>query len=438
MSKRLITAFLLPRLGTSSSIILDGVQMRNCARYCLVLTASFAILFGACTRPSPPSGYSATSSEKTAVVKRGSFRRTIRLTGGVRAVESYTVLAPRLSGQMMGTGNMVITGIVRNGVSVRKGDILVELDRQNQEKNILDRQAEYDGLVQQIRRKQADQLAARSADETELKSAEVDIRIAQVEMRKNEVIPVYQAEINKANLAESEAQLNQLKETFALKRQAETADLRILEIQRDRAKSAVEYAQGNVEKMTIRSPMDGLVVLTPLSKGTRMVDPQEGDEVRTGGNIMLVVNPSAMQVLARVNQVDIENVRIGQSAEIRLDAYPDLLFPGKVENISAIVIAGSGSKRIRHFSATISIRGANPRLLPDLTASVDVPVQSLENVLMLPRSAIIHEKGQTAVQVMLNGKLERRLVKIGAMNESDAVIESGLQEGVAVSLDPQL
>ena len=370
-------------------------------------------------------------------VKRGNFRRTIRLTGGVRAVESYTVLAPRLSGQMMGSGNMVITGIVRNGVSVRKGDILVEFDRQNQEKNILDRQAEYDGLVQQIRRKQADQLAARIADETELKSAEVDIRIAQVEMRKNEVIPAYQAEINKANLAESEAQLKQLKETFALKRQAEAADLRILEIQRDRAKRAVEYAQGNVEKMTIRSPMDGLVVLTPLSKGTRMVDPQEGDEVRTGGNIMLVVNPSAMQVLARVNQVDIEKVRIGQSAEIRLDAYPDLLFPGKVENISAIVIPGSGSKRIRHFSATISIRGANPRLLPDLTASVDVPVQSLENVLMLPRSAIIREKGQAAVKVISNGKPERRPVKIGPMNESDAVIESGLQEGVVVFLDPQ-
>jgi HlyD family secretion protein len=339
---------------------------------------------------------------------------------------------------MTGTGNMVITSIVRNGVSVRKGDILVELDRQNQEKNILDRQAEYDGLVQQIRRKQADQLAARSADETELKSAEVDIRIAQVEMRKNDVIPAYQEEINKANLAESEAQLNQLKETFALKRQAEAADLRILEIQRDRAKRAVEYAQSNVEKMTIRSPMNGLVVLTPLSKGTRMVDPQEGDEVRTGGNIMLVVNPSAMQVMARVNQVDIENVRIGQSAEIRLDAYPDLLFPGKVENISALVIPGSSSKRIRHFSATVSIRGANPRLLPDLTASVDVPVQSLANVLMLPRSAIVHDKGEAVVKVLSNGKPERRPVKIGAMNESDVVIESGLQEGVVVSLDPQL
>ena len=411
--------------------------MRNCARRWLVLAAAFAIVVSACTQPSPRSGYSAATSPGTVAVKRGNFRRTVRLTGGVRAVESYTVLAPRLSGQMMGSGNMVITGIVRNGVSVRKGDILVEFDRQNQEKNILDRQAEYDGLVQQIRRKQADQLAARITDETELKSAEVDIRIAQVEMRKNEVIPAYQAEINKSNLAESEAQLKQLKETFALKRQAEAADLRVLEIQRDRAKRAVEYAQGNVEKMTIRSPMDGLVVLTPLSKGTRMVDPQEGDEVRTGGNIMLVVNPSAMQVLARVNQVDIEKVRVGQSAEIRLDAYPDMFFPGKVENISALVVPGSGSKRIRYFSATISIRGANPRLLPDLTASVDIPAQSLDNVLMLPRSAIIRENGQAAVMVILNGKPERRPVKVGPMNDCDAVIESGLQEGTLVSLTPQ-
>jgi HlyD family secretion protein len=406
--------------------------MCNCARHCFVLATVLAIFSSACTQPAPRSSYSFADPKETVSVKRGNFRHTIRLNGGVRAVESYSVLAPRLSGQMMGTGNMVITAIVRNGVSVRKGDILVEFDRQNQEKNILDRQAENDGLAQQIRRKQADQLAARITDETELKSAEVDIRIAQVEMRKNDVIPAYQAEINNANLAEAEAQLKQVKETFALKRQAETADLRILEIQRDRAKRAMEYAQGNVEKMTIRSPMNGLVVLTPLSKGTRMVDPQEGDEVRTGGNVMLVVNPSAMQVLARVNQVDIEKVRVGQSAEIRLDAYPDLIFPGKVENISAIVIPGSGSKRIRHFSATVSIRGANPRLLPDLTASVDIPVRSLDNVLMLPRNAIIRENGQAAVDVISNGKSERRPVKIGPMNDYDAVIESGLQEGAVV------
>jgi HlyD family secretion protein len=411
--------------------------MRACARFWLVPAAVFAVFCSGCTQSTPREGYSAANLQDTVAVKRGNWRRAVRLTGGVRAVESYAVTAPRLTGQMMGTGNMVITSIVRNGVTVRKGDILVEFDRQNQAKNILDRQAEYDGLVQQIRRKQADQLAARSADETELKSAEVDIRIAQVEMRKNEVIPAFQAEINKANLAEAEAQLKQLKETFALKRQAEAADLRILEIQRDRAKKAGEHAEGNVEQMTVQSPMDGLVVLTPLSKGTRMVDPQEGDEVRSGGNVMLVVNPSSMQVLARVNQVDIEKVRVGQSAEIRLDAYPDLSFRGRVENISAIVIPGSNSKRIRYCSATISIRGTDRRLLPDLTASVDITVQSLDNVLMLPRSAILWEDGQAAVEVVSNGKQEHRPVKIGEMNDYDAVIESGLKEGEVVARNPQ-
>jgi len=406
-------------------------------RYRLIIAAVLSALgMTACSRVSPSTPLHDENHPGTAVVKRGSFRRTLRLTGTVRAVESYNVLAPRLSGQMMGSGNMVITKVVRNGITIRKGDVLVEFDRQSQEKNILDRQAEYDGLVQQIRKKQADQLAAKIADETELKAAEVDVKIALVEMRKNDVIPKYQAEINKTNLAEAEAQLKQLKETFALKRQAEAADLRILEIQRDRAKKAVDYAQGNVEKMTVRSPMDGLVVLTPIYKGTRMVDPQEGDESRPGGNIMQVVNPSAMQVSARVNQVDVERVRVGQSAEIRLDAYPELVFTGKVEQISAIVIPGSGSKRIRYFSAMVSIKGANPKLLPDLTASVDIPMQGLDNVLILPRSAVVREKGQTVVEVLSNGKAERRRVKAGPVSEFDAVIESGLDEGTVVTLNP--
>jgi HlyD family secretion protein len=401
----------------------------------LFAAAVFLLGLSACSRVSP-SETPSQSASKTVIAKRGNFRQTVRLNGTVNAVDSFNVLAPRISGPMMGSGMMVMTKVVRNGTRVRKGDILVEFDQQAQLKNIQDRQAEYDGLMQQIRKKQADQTAAKIADETDIKGAEVDVKSALVDMRKNEVIPKYQAEINKANLAEAEAQLKQLKETFTLKRQAEAADLRILEIQRDRSQKAVDYAQGNVEKMTIRSPMDGLVVLTPMSKGTRMVDPQEGDEVRPGGSIMLVVNPSSMQVLARVNQVDIAQMHERQAAEIRLDAYPDLFFTGKVEQISAIGTPSSNSRRLRYFSAVISIHGNNPKLLPDLTASVDVQLNRRDNVLMIPRQAVAFRKGEAAVAVVSNGKTEWRQVKIGPMNEFDVVIESGLSEGMQVSLSP--
>jgi HlyD family secretion protein len=369
-------------------------------------------------------------------VKRGNFRHVLRLSGTVGAVQSYNVQAPRLTGQTSST--MVITNIVRNGTKVRAGDVLVEFDRQNQMKNILDKQAEYGNLVQQIKKKQADHASARAADETELKSAEVDVQIARVEMRKNEVIPGYQAEINKVNMEEATAKLKQLKDTFTLKREAEAAELRILEIQRDRAKRAADYAQSNVENMTIKSPMAGLVVLTPNYRGSSMVDPQEGDQVRSGGGIMMVVNPSAMQVLARVNQVDVSQVHVGQQAEVRLDAYPDLVFPGKVESISAIGTPSNYLKRIRYFSIVVSIQGSNPKLLPDLTAAVDLHLENAKDVLILPREAIVIRNGQAMVEVLEHGASKPQPIKVGLMNDCEAVIESGLEEGSIVSLNPQI
>ncbi len=403
----------------------------------IFLAAITALGFAACNRISATKA-SSKSSPKSVAVKRGNFSKTVRLNGVIGAVESFSVLAPRLSGQMMGSGSMVITKIARNGSSVRKGDILVEFDSQTQMKNIMDRQADYDGYLQQIRKKQADQKSARIADETDIKGAEVDVQTALVEMRKNELVPRYQAETNKANLEEARAQLKQLKETFDLKRQAEGADLRILEIQRDRALKALEHAKGNVDKMIMMSTMDGLVVLTPIYKGNRRMEPKEGDEVGSGAAVMQVVNPSAMKVSAAVNQVDIAQVQAGQTGDIRLDAYPDLVFPGKVERISLISSSDADSKKIRFFSVMVSIQGKNPKLLPDLTAAVDVHLQSLNNVLIVPREAIIRQNGQALIEVLSNGKSERRPVKIGSMNDCEAVIDSGLQEGMLVSLNPQI
>ncbi len=419
---------------------LTAIQRKGRA-FAIFVAASAGLILGlnGCSNRAAPiaNGVQAESMVvlNTVKARRGDLRRILRLSGTVGAVQSHSVQAPRLSGQTSST--MVITKIVRSGDRVRTGDVLVELDRQNQLKSILDRQAEYDNLVQQIRKKQADHAAARAADETELRGSEVDVQTARVEMRKNEVIPGYQAEINKVNLAEAEAKLKQLKDTYALKREAQAAELRILEIQRDRALRAVEYAQGNIENMTVRSPMDGLAVLTPSYKGSRMVDPQEGDEVRSGGGIMVVVDPSAMQVLARVNQVDVSQVHVGQSAEVRLDAYPDLVFPGKVERISAIGTSSTYIKRIRYFSVVVSIQGSHPKLLPDLTAIVDLHVESAKNALILPREAVAVQNGQAIVEVIENDRPKAQPVKTGLRNECDVVIESGLKEGAAVFLNPR-
>src|SRR5581483_10164201 len=246
----------------------------------LILAAIAVAVTVAVTLRSRGSSTQGTESVRTAVIERRDFVRTLRITGTVEATQSYIVAAPSLTGG--GFGSMVIPRLATAGSKVKKGDLLVEFDRQAQIKNALDKRAEYRDLVEQIKKKQAELAIARVKDETELKQAEDAVRAAELEVSRNEVVSRIDAEKNQANLEEARARLKQLQETFQLKRRAAQAELRVLEIQRDRARRAMVHAERNAEKMAVRAPLDGTVVLNTIWKSGQMGEVQEGDEVRAG------------------------------------------------------------------------------------------------------------------------------------------------------------
>jgi multidrug resistance efflux pump len=294
----------------------------------------------------------------------------VRLHGTVEPVRSYPVLAPRLTGT--GNNSLVLIKLARPGTRVRKGDLLVEFDRQAQTKNANDRHAEYRDFVEQIAKKRADQSAARAHDEAAIKLAENAVKAAEIDVSTNEVRARIDAEKNVLVLEEARAQLAQLRTTADLRRRAEAADLRILEIQRDRAQNAWRHAERNAEKLRIVSPLDGMVVLKTTWKSGVFGEVQEGEDVRPGVAIMDVVDPSAMRVRVRVNQADVERVSAGVEARITLDAYPDREFHGRLEQMSPIASTSALSSRVRTFVAVFSIDGMDPHLLPDLAAAVDL------------------------------------------------------------------
>lgn len=371
---------------------------------------------------------------RTAIIERKDFSKTLRLHGIVEAVESHAIAAPRLSGQ--GLGTLIITRLAGSGSAVHRGDVLVEFDRQAQLRVVLDKQAEYRDLIDQIKKKQADQAATRAGDETELKQAEDAEQTAQLEVKKNEILSKIDAEKNLENLEQDRATLKQLKETFDLKRQAALADLRILEIQRDRALAAMRWAQGNAEKMVIRSPVDGIAVINSTWKAGSMSDVQEGDEVRPGSSFMQVVNPGQMQVRVRVNQADIDDLDEGQNATIHLDAYPDLSFSGKVKSIAAVAQTSAFHDTVRVFTVLFFIKGTDPKLLPDLSAAVDVELQRQSNALVAPRDAIVNDDGRQYVLIRNGSSYEKREVKLGLANDVEQVILSGVEKGAVVLRNP--
>jgi HlyD family secretion protein len=336
-----------------------------------------------------------------------------------------------------GFGTLVITKLIRSGTRVKAGDVLVDFDAQNQLQTAADRETDYKDFVEQIRKKQADQAAARAKDETDLKQADDAEKAAELEMQRNEVLSKIDAEKNRENLEEAKAKLAQLRNTFELKRKSQRSDLRILEIQRDRARNSMVHAQENAKKSTIYAPSEGVVMLNTIWKNGSMGEVQEGDEVRTGVPFMQVMNPNAMQVRARVNQADVVLMRAVAPVAVQLDAYPEVSLPGRLDRIATIGNTSNFNSRVRTFTAVFSIQGTVPQLMPDLSAAVDVELNRIAGALLVPRDSIVTDRDQGYVFVKSGQKLQKRPVHVAAMNETDAAIDSGLSAGDVVVRNPE-
>lgn len=279
-------------------------------------------------------------------------------------------MAPRMSGSY---APMTITTLAKPGTRVKAGDLLLEFDSQDQLRAASDKRAELVDLDSQIQRKRADQAAADEKERTGLVAAENDIERAKLAVSTNDLIARVAAEKNTLTLQQNVAKLEQLQATAALKREAAAADLRILEIRRERSARALRYAEENLTKFQVRAPFAGLVVVKTMYKqGSQgMVEILEGDTVRPGMGIIDLVDTSAMQVRARVNQADAEVVKEGMAATVRLDGFPELSFKGRVDQVTPLATTGMSST-VRVFVAVVIVEGSHPQLLPDLTASVEV------------------------------------------------------------------
>jgi len=371
---------------------------------------------------------------RTATVERRPLIRILRVNGKVAATKSLLVSTPTLQGQPLGV--LVVTHMATSGTHVQKGDVLVEFDRQDQLKNAADREAEFHQKEDDIKRAEANEVAARAKDDTDLKQADDAVHSAEWELRRNEVISKIDAEKNQETLDAARATLVQLKETYDLKRRSAVAAIRALEIERDRSRAAMIHARENAEKLQVRSPMEGIVVPLTIWKGGSMGEVAAGDEVRSGTPFMQVMSPGAMEVRARINQADLALLRTGMKAVIRLDAFPQIALPAHVERLSAVAGSSEFSKWVRTFTAIFTVDGTDPNLMPDLSAAADIELARVPDALVVPRDAIVSSGNQQFAWMKNANAFQKVAVTTGALTDVEIAVTSGLSPGQVVLRNP--
>ena len=303
-------------------------------------------------------------------------RRDVRC--GSRAVEpvrSHGVVVPRLTGSG-NTGTLVIVHLVKPGTRVKRGDLLIEFDRQAQMKAANDRQAEYRDFVEQINRKRGEQLTAGAHGEAELKIAENAVKSAELEVQKKRRRAADHRRAEPADAGrgarEARAAAPHLRPASKGRRRGHA---RAGDPARPREERGEATRKSNADKMR--------VAVADRRHGGAQVHVEERRDGRGAGRRRGARRPrrcstsstrAAMRVRAKVNQADIT----GAARRRRPRAHHPRLVP--VARRSA---AGSSSSRrsarparcrtaSARFSRSSASTASDPHLMPDLAAAIDV------------------------------------------------------------------
>lgn len=205
-----------------------------------------------------------------------------------------------------------------------------------------------------------------------------------------------------------------------------------------KARNLIEKAQAELAKTVLRAPQAGLVV---YAKGTESTSPEKihlGMMAFAGQALIHLPDITTIVVDVEVIEVDIRKVRVGAPAEVKLEAYPGVLFHGRVVEISTLARLKRNrlvpDPKLKVFDVAVQIEGRDPRLKPGSTATVDIIVDRLGDVIVVPLSAVVSRGREPVVFVLTGRRTEERKVVLGPSNDQFVVVEEGLSVGEQVIL----
>ncbi len=410
---------------------------------------------------SPATGGGAISVP-TIVVSMGNLTASVRVNGTVAAKNFAALLAPRIMGSrgdmnrggdagfggqrggggggglgapMGGDFSLILLRLAKAGTQVKTGDVVAEFDPQFQQQRFDDYK---DAVIQQenmVKKMLANLAAVKEAHDQKVRTAKADWEKAKLDLQTAPIRSQIDAEKYKLAVEEADLKYKMLVAESAQVEESQRAQIRANELNREQVKIELQRAENNVQKMSIKSPMDGIVVMQSIVRNGEFGQIREGDQVNAGQPFLSIVDPRSMVLNATVNQVDAEKLRLGMKATVHLDAYPDVELPATLVGIGAMSKTSTfRASYVGEIPVRLKIEKTDPRLIPDLTGSAEIVLNTENNALIAPRSAVFQENDEAFVFIQGPEGWVRKKVDLGLASFTVVAVRSGLQKGDVIAL----
>jgi hypothetical protein len=372
-----------------------------------------------------------------AYVKHGDLDLKVYTIGELKANHSISLSAPPIGG-----GSLQITKLLHTGTPVKKGDVVIEFDPSEQIYKQEQSRSELQQAEQDIIKAKNDAAVQAAQDKVALLKARFDVRRAELEVQKNELVSSIDAQKNQLALDQANRALAELEHDIQSHGITGKTGIDLAREKWNKAKLSMDQAQQNIERMRVVAPIDGLVAIQKNVSDfafslMSVPDFREGDQAQAGAGIAQVIDSRDMELSAKVSETERANTTVGQAAEIEFDAIRGKIFHGVLKSAAGMVQRNffwddQGSK----YDITIQLNDPDASLRPGLTAQVVILGEKKPNTLYIPRQALFQKEGAQTVFLKKGASFKQLQVKVTAENESRAAIP-GLKEGDAVALvDP--
>jgi len=280
---------------------------------------------------------------------------------------------------------------VKEGQAVRTGDLLLEIDP-----------TEYESAVRAL--------------EAAVKSSEADLRLATASVEKAEQDYAREQSLHDQGLSSEE----KLSSAWTTQR-VEVAKLEAAQQRRLQQQANLDRALYDLGKVTITAPMSGLISRLNVEEGENAI---MGTLNNPGTVLLTIADLSTMEAWVEVDETEVVQIQIGQSATVEIDAFPDRSFPGVVSEIgnSPIRRRAGASREAVEFDVKITLEEAVPNVRPGLTAKADITVAASAAALAVPLEAV------TVRRWPLAEKDIRRYTGRRGARQKEALAELGFAE----------
>lgn len=399
----------------------NGNGKKKRKRFFYILGSVLAVIVIAVVVMAATRGGTKIDPSKLGKVERGDLAKSVVATGKIEPITKVEIKS-KASG-------IVKKLYVDSGNTVKVGQVLVELDKE-----------EIQARVRQAR-------ASLEAAQANERAAQADHERAKVDAQGPDVPLLLRAYERAQQMAKegvfSQAALDDAQRNYEMavnKRDVARAQLTVNKAKMAQARAQMQQARATLEQLeeehrntTIVAPIDGVV----LSRDVEMGDAVSSILVlgSSATLVMTIGDTHEVYVKGKVDESDIGKVFLNQPARIKVESFKDKTFTGKVTKISPM---GVEKDNVTTFEVRASINNPGGELKAAMTANAEIILEEHKSVLMIPEGAIIYDKDKKAsVEVPdPRGKEGKRKVevKVGISNGAKTELLAGLKEGEQVVL----